>query len=306
VLVLALLVGTGLAFVYTESLKLVNTPVRSTVVEPDLISPTCDCATGRARISFRLRKPDVLTVSIVDADGDEVRRLATERPARAENRVAFVWNGLVRGGVAAPEGVYRPRVRLDLNEKTIVLPNEIRVDTTRPKVTVRSVAPRTISPDGDGRADRVVVRYSVDELARTLLRVRDVRRAQSNFRRRGSLQWNGGADGRSIRPGTYRLSVVAIDRAGNRSRPAPAGRIRVRYVELPAGPLAVRPRARFRVRVETDARSYDWRFAGGTGTERSRTLELRAPRRPGRYVLFVTANGHGDSLVVRVRRPPPA
>jgi hypothetical protein len=33
-------------------------------------------------------------------------------------------------------------------------------------------------------------------------------------------------------------------------------------------------------------------------------LEVRAPARPGRYVLFVGARGHGDRMTVEVRRPP--
>ncbi len=302
-LVLALLAATGLAFLYTELLKLEPSPIRTTRVDHELISPVCNCPTGRAAISFRLRKDDLLTVSIVDAGGSEVRRLATERPAARMRPLVFTWNGRVFGGKPAPEGVYRPQVRLELLEKTITLPNEIRVDTTRPKVTISSVRPRTISPDGDGRADRVSVGYGISEPAQAELRVNGIRRVLGKgYRRHGRLDWFGRIGGRPVRPGFYELAVVAVDRAGNRSRPAPAGLVRVRYVELARDSVVVAPRGPVRALVSTDAASYRWRLAGRTGTARAPLLVVRAPARPGRYVLFVEARDHADRMLVRVRR----
>ena len=58
-LVLCLLVATGLAFIYTELLKLEPSPIRRTKVD-SLISPVCNCPTDRARIAFQLRKADVV------------------------------------------------------------------------------------------------------------------------------------------------------------------------------------------------------------------------------------------------------
>jgi len=304
-LVLVLLVATGMAFIYTELLKLETSPIRSTRVAPDLIAPTCDCATRRAAVQFRLRKRDVVTVSIVDSEGREVRRLATERPMAPLRQVAFVWNGRVAGRRVAPEGLYRAEVRLELLEKTITLPNEIRVDTTRPKLTIRRAGPRTISPDDDGRADGFAVSYAVDEPAQAALRVNGVRRVLGNGTRgRGRLEWFGLVDGRPVRAGPYRLSVVASDVAGNRSRAVALGRVRVRYVELGREAIVVPPRGQVRTLVSTDAAHYRWRLAGRTGTSSARVLEVRAPARPGRYVLFVGARGHGDRMTVQVRRPP--
>jgi hypothetical protein len=301
-LVLALLTATGAAFLYTELLKLEPSPIRTTRIDHELISPVCDCPTGKTRISFRLRKRDVLTVSIVDSGGREVRRLATERPVPQLRPVVFTWNGRVFGGKPAPEGLYRPQVRLELLEKTITLPNEIRVDTTKPKVAILSVRPRTISPDDDGRSDHVSVRYGLDEPAQAALRVNGVRRVLGKgVRRRGRLDWFGRVAGRPVPPGFYRLAVVAVDRAGNRSLPAQAGRVRVRYVELAEDAVVVAPRGLVRTLVFTDAASYRWRLAGRTGTARTRRLVVRAPARPGRYMLFVAARGHADRMIVRVR-----
>jgi hypothetical protein len=305
VLALALLVATGLAFIYTESLKLVQSPIRRTVVAP-LISPVCRCPTARARISFRLRKADVLTVSVIDTSGNEVRRLATARPERKSVPITFVWNGKVTGGRVAPEGVYRTRVRLDLLEKTITLPNEIRVDTTPPTVKVTSVRPRVISPDHDGRAEYVTVGYSLSEQGHALLRVGGVRRVLGKgVQQTGKLRWFGRIDGHAAPPGRYRLAVVAIDLAGNRSRPAPAGSVRVRYIQFARRSLTVRAGRRFRARVITDAASYGWRFARTSAKAHAKVLVLRAPQRAGRYVLFVDANGHADRMTVVVTKSPP-
>ena len=165
--------ATGVAFLHTESLKLETSPIRQTRVTK-LFSPVCRCETSKARIAFRLGKPDVISTSIVDGSGNDVRLLASERPTRG--RVAFLWNGRDDAGRVVPDGIYRARVRLDFIEKTYTLPNGIVVDSKRPVAKVVSVRPRVFSPDGDRRADRISVRYAVDQRARGMLYVDGVRR----------------------------------------------------------------------------------------------------------------------------------
>ena len=131
VLVAVLLVATGAAFLRTESLKLETSPIRQTRVTK-LFSPVCRCATSKARIAIRVAKPDVVSVSIEDDAGQDVRQLVAERPATG--RIAFLWNGRDDAGQVVRDGAYRARVRLDLIEKTYLLPNLIRVDTKRPTV----------------------------------------------------------------------------------------------------------------------------------------------------------------------------
>jgi hypothetical protein len=294
----ALLVGTAAAFVYTESLKLEPAPLRKVRVTR-LFSPVCKCSHSKARIAFDVRKGDVVSVALEDSKGNEVRRLAA-RPVRP-GPVAFLWNGRDEDGDVVPDGVYHPRVRLELLEKEIELQNEIRLDTTPPHVSVVSAAPRTISPDGDGRADRVRVVYVADEPAQAVLRVGGVRRVLGKgLRRRVQLEWFGRVDGRPVRAGTYSLAVVATDEAGNRSRPTDGGVVRVRYVELVPDAYRTRPGAVLRVGVLTDARRVSWLLAGRTGTSRPPLLRLRAPAEPGEYRLFVTANGHGAAARVAV------
>jgi hypothetical protein len=293
-----LLVGTAAAFVYTESLKLEPAPLRKVRVTK-LFSPVCKCAHSKARIAFDVRKGDVVSVALEDSKGNEVRRLAA-RPVRP-GPVAFLWNGRDEEGGVVPSGVYHPRVRLELQEKEIELQNAIQVDTIPPRVSVASAAPRVISPDGDGRAERVAVVYVADEPAQAVLRVGGVRRVLGKgVQRRGQLEWFGRVDGRPVRAGTYRLAVVATDLAGNRSRPAPGGVVRVRYVDLVPDAYRTGPGAVLRVGVLTDARRVSWLLAGFTGTGRPPVLRLLAPSEPGEYRLFVTANGHGAAARVVV------
>ena len=298
VLVLGLLGGTAAAFAVTESLKLQPSPITAPRIDR-IFSPVCGCKTATAKIRFRLREPDRVTLSIVDG-GDVVRTLVRSRRERAGD-VEYAWNGRDDSGQVVTEGDYRPRVHLAEARNTIELPNPIEVDVTPPEVRVVRFGPGTISPDGDGRSDRVQVDYRVDEDAHGLLFVNGRREVFTLFQRREDvMSWYGKVEGRSVRPGRYELAVGAQDTAGNESAERIELGVRVRYVELARETIRARARTRFGVRVDTDARSYLWLFAGRTGRSSERLLVLRAPR-AGRYRLFVEANGHADSARVVVR-----
>ena len=300
-LVAALLVATGAAFLHTESLKLERSPIRQTRVTT-LFSPVCECGTSKARIAFRLAKPDVVSVSVIDGSGTDVRRLVVEKPARG--RVAVLWNGRDDSGRVVPDGFYRARVRLDLIEKTFTPPNLMRVDTNQPGVKVLSVRPRVFSPDGDRRSDRIDVRYRVDEPARGTLYVDDVRRVVgASSKLVGELTWYGKVDGAPVAAGRYGLTVVAVDAAGNPSRPVRAGNVTVRYVEIAPGQLRARAGGPVRVRVSTDARRVSWRLGSRSGVGRPPVFRVRAPSVPGRYILVVSAAGYeaGRRVVVTER-----
>ncbi len=126
-LVLALLAGATAAFALTEALKLEGAPLTVRRFDHE-VAPLCRCPARRAWLVVRLRERDVLDAAIVDADGDEVRVLATalERPAGV---VRFRWNGRDDGGRVVAEGTYRLRIELREQEQTIVIPRTIRVDT---------------------------------------------------------------------------------------------------------------------------------------------------------------------------------
>lgn len=304
IVVLVLLAATAAAFAVTERLKLEKSPVTATRVDK-VFSPVCECARDVARISFVLRRKAEVTLDLLDRDGDRVRTVvrALDEP---KGRVTYVWDGRDDFDRVVPEGIYRPRIRLRENGRTIVMPNPIRVDTTAPRIRILRVRPRVFSPDGDGRRDRVTVQYASDEPARAMLLVDDRRRSLGRFlRTEGQIAWSGLVGGRPVRPGIHELRLRAIDRAGNRSPRTRAVPVRVRFVELARDRIEVVVGRRFSVRVSTDALSYRWRFAGRTGTETLRVLRLRAPEEPGDYALYVAVAGRADRAEVVVTEPPP-
>lgn len=303
---LALLVGSAVAFGVAERLKVEKSPVTGTAVDK-VFSPVCRCPQRRASIAFRLRHADRLRLSLLDDEGNEVRRLvAGERLARGPHE--FFWNGRDDDGQLVAEGRYRPKVELGRADRTIVLPNPIRVDMTAPVVRVLSVRPRTLSPDGDGRGDIVRIRYRANEPVRGLLLVNGRLRVVSRSQRPGGvLQWLGGSpSGSTLRPGMYRLSVQARDLAGNLSKRVPAAVVSLRYIRLEERSIETVPGVLARIEVDTDAPRVPWLLRRGSsvvqrGTGR-RVIRLRAPDKPGTYVLVASAGAHSARGLLRVRR----
>jgi FlgD Ig-like domain len=302
-LVLGLLGGTAGAFAVTERLKLEPSPIAAPDVD-HVLSPVCGCETRTADIEFRIREADQLTIAIVDADGEVVRTLVSDREYDA-GPVALSWDGRGDEGEVVEEGSYRPRVHLDDERRTIVLPNPMRVDTTAPVVTVVSVAPTVISPDRDGRSDKIKVRYRVDELARPYVLVDGEEETIGRTRPGGGqLEWYGRHDGRPVSTGPHAVSVVATDLAGNRSRPTPRATVWIRYISIARDQLRVPAGVRFGVRVSTDAARYRWRLGHRRGSRRGELLVVRAPSRPGRYLLRVEYGHYRDRAVVVVEPRP--
>ena len=301
-IVLALLGATAAAFAVTERLKLERSPITGTRVDR-LFSPVCECQRDVAVISFVLRERSTVTVDLLDADGESVRTLVRDRD-EPRGRVSYIWDGRDDADSVVGEARYRPRVQIEEHGRTIVLPNPIRVDTTPPRVRFTRVSPRVVSPDGDGRADRVTATYEVSENARAMLLVDGTRRVLGRFRsHRGRLVWFGRVSGRPVRPGTYELRLRAYDRAENRSRRTRAVPVRVRYVELARDRVEVVAGKRFGIRVDTDATQYRWLFAGERGTRRQDLLVLRSPETPGTYTVYVSVGRWADKASVVVAAP---
>lgn len=302
VIVLLLLGATAAAFAVTERLKLERSPVTGTRVDR-VFSPVCECARDVAVISIVLRRRETVTLDILDRDGESIRTVVRNLREPA-GRVSYTWDGRDNLERVVPEGVYRPRVQLERNGRTIVLPNPIRVDTTAPRIRLVRVFPRAFSPDSDGRRDRVTASYRIDERARAVMLVDGRQRVQSKFRRlEGRLVWFGRVNGTVVRPGIYELRLRAVDRAGNRSLRTRAVPVRVRFVELSRERIEVQAGKRFSVRVRTDAEAYRWLFAGERGAGRREVLVLRAPEEAGAYRLYVTTGGRAASAAVEVLEP---
>lgn len=300
--VLALLAATAAAFAITERLKLERSPVTGTRVDR-VFSPVCECARDVAVISIVLRRRETVTLDILDRNGRSVRTLV-QKLREPAGRVSYTWDGRDNLDRVVAEGVYRPRVQLERNGRTIVLPNPIRVDTTAPVIRLVRVFPRVFSPDADGSRDRVTASYTIDERARAVMLVDGRQRVQSKFRQvEGKLVWFGRVNGRVVRPGRYEIRLRAVDRAGNRSVRTRAVSVRVRFVELSRERIEVGAGKRFSVRVRTDAPSYRWLFDKRRGAGQREVLVLRAPEEAGSYTLYVTVGERAARAEVVVTEP---
>jgi FlgD Ig-like domain len=303
-LVLALLAGSAVAFAVSEGLKLQKRPITPTEITK-VFSPVCNCPGARATIDLRLLRRDTITLTIVDSSGKEVRRLVDHKRFNVGLH-HFTWDGQDDSGKVLLSGAYRPKVTFAGIHRTFVLPNPIHIDALRPHLKALSVAPRVFSPDGDGRSDAILVRYRVSEHAHVLLLANGRQRVRTLFGPlQGSVNWNGSSHGRKLAPRRYALTLVAVDPAGNRSAPVPAGTVRLRYLSLPSTPLDEAKGATIRVPVDTDAKVVRWTVRRGSSVvaqgRGGRTALVRAPKQAGRYVIVFEASGHRvrTDLVVR-------
>jgi FlgD Ig-like domain len=305
VLVALLLAATAAAFAFAQRAKLEDSPIQNILLERRLVSPICTACSPAARevpVRMRLLKEDHVTVDIVDMSGTPVReRVFAGRYTPRSLR--FSWDGRDSDGRVAADGLYRLRVKLADEGRTLEVPEEIRVDGTAPTIEDVEVEPKVISPDGDRRSDRVSISYRFGEPAYAVLFVDGKRRPGRSFRRRpaGTLQWY--AVG--LRPGTYRLALAAQDPSGNQSPSTREFEMRVRFVELAGARFVVRPTAMFRVRVSTDSTRLAYTLAGRTVrlNERRaiRRFWVRAPAAPGRYRLVVRVGERQARATVVVR-----
>lgn len=303
-LVGGLLIATAAAFVVTEKLKLTRNPIVAPIVDKAL-APTCDCETATAAIRFGLRRPERVDLEIVDGNGDVVRELARSR-AQGRPPTTYVWDGRDDEGRVVAEGLYRPRVHLDRQRRTIVMYNRIRVDTTPPRIESFTARPLVISPDGDGRSDRAKIRYRVSERATVELYVDGVRALRRlGTRPTGTMDWFGTAGGEPLAEGPHTLRLVARDLAGNLGPRSGSRTVSIRYLALGRDVVRTTPGGRFAILAISQARMLRWRLDGRSGRVPPGTIRLTAPREPGRYVLEIDANGHVKRAAVVVVGPAP-
>ena len=292
VLVVGLLAGSAVAFAVTERLKLERSPIFGTFVDK-FVSPESG---RRAKIVFRLRKPEQLSLAIVDSKGDVVRELINSSHVRA-GRKEYNWDGHDDTGSSVPDGTYKPRVHLAGEHRTILLPNSIAVDTKAPRISVTRTSLVVVSPDGDTRHDYLTVFFRVSEPSRAALYANGHLVVKQKSFKAGSLQW-GRRNGMPTKMGTLRLRLRAFDQAGNLGPPTRVFKVRIRYIELGRRVIRARAGGLIAVRVSTDSHFYYWRIGSRHGRVRSRRLVLAAGT-PGRYRLVVSERGHrAQALVV--------
>ena len=310
-LVLGLLVATTAAFGVAEALKLERSPV-GRVRLTHVLAPTCGCPHASALLAFRLRRANIVDAAVIDADGNPVRTLAAGS-RRRRGPVVLRWDGRTDDGAVVPDGAYRVRLDFPDEDRMITLPNAVRVDTQAPEIELVSLAPRRLSPDGDGINDAAAIVWRSGERALPLVLVDGVVAFAASMTDPGTaaVEWDGGAHGEPLAAGRYLVALAARDVAGNVSAATGAIAVRIRYISIRES--TVRARHGFvRFHVSTDAQRYTSEVfrrgrpgeplvsVGPNQPAGAARLRLAPNMRPGRYVLRVTANGHSDEAIVIV------
>ena len=255
------------------------------------------------------------------ADGLRIRRGQT---------VHVTWDGRDDDGRVAPDGVYRMRLILRHEGRSILSGKRIFLDTRPPDPAVvvdRStpiVAPGTpvdFRVRGTGAAARPrfrVIRTDVTP-------IRTVRRFTGERRRR-AYTWDGRDDaGAPVPQGTYLIAVTARDKAGNQDSgpplpPSPGtieGRpgvtVRALAVQPPVRPVRAGDLLAFR--VDARGRTYRWQVrrlgsgrpvAASRRAKRGTVLLLHAPKGPsGVYLLEVRSHGARTAVPFAVQARTP-
>ena len=286
--VFAVLVASAFAaFFVAQQLKSSPSVVQSFKLKYPVVSPNGDGRLDRERVTFRLKRADTVDVAVVDEQGDEVRELASGRRLEAYRQLlpSLSWDGLDEDGRPAPDGVYRVRVTLRGEGRSVTVPKAFLVDRTAPAPQILSIGPdpgrgpellphpggapariRLAAPSRSGRL--LVFRMWPGAPARAAaLAIPDGARL---------VTWDGTDDaGRPVAPAPYLVVAETRDKAGNigtsvpltarglpalaYARPLPGrGGITVRRLAVQAPLLAGRPGRR--VPLATDARGlpYTW------------------------------------------------
>lgn len=141
-----LLVATFTSFFVAQRLKRTDPLVYSVNVKR-YVSPNNDGLREKARLRFRTKKQDVVTVEVVDRSGVPVRTLADKRQLKPGPH-SFFWNGRREAGSngqPVPDGAYRVRITMRNNGRTFIPDKYFVVDTTPPDLTANVVGAHAIS-----------------------------------------------------------------------------------------------------------------------------------------------------------------
>ena len=330
--VFVLLVGaTFFAFFAAQRLKSAP-PVAQLAGTPRYFSPNGDGRRDALTFGVRLQESDDVTLTVVDGDGNDVRRLANAVPAGPDRLLRATWDGRTADGRRAPDGRYLLRVNLRKAGRAVTLHPGVYVDTVAPRPTVFAggAANRWITGPVAGRvAYRVRGVASRRPTAVQVLRTdggppRAVAEAVlAPGVRRGV--WDGKARGAPAPPGTYMVVATVRDTAGNVGRSAPAapepgtvaGRPGISVRRLLGRPPVdpVRPGRPVRFDVDSRGRPFVWnvrRIGAPRPVSRGRkrrggALSVTAPAGPsGVYLLALRAGSDTTQVPFAVQDAEPA
>jgi hypothetical protein len=230
-----LAVATFAAFFVAQRLKHQPAVVQEFMRYP-FFSPNGDGRLDAEHISFKIKKTDDVTVDVVNAAGDPVRRLVSDEHLNAFRRLPTLrWNGRTDSGAHAPDGIYRVRVILRSQDRSVIVPESFRLDTMPPHPEVIGVGVKGKRLPGPEAVDFGAASTQIDYSAPGTHRVITIYRTdvapavvveRIAIRNRapavGRAMWNGlDATGQPVAPGVYLAGIQARDEAGNRGAVPP-------------------------------------------------------------------------------------
>lgn len=332
-----LVAGAFAAFFVAQELKSSPSVVQRFKLKYPVISPTGDGRLDRQRVTFRLKRADTVDVTVVDERGDEVRELASSLRMEAYGQLepSLAWDGTDGLGRPVPDGVYRIRITLRGEGRSVIVPRSFRVDRTAPAPRIVSIgpddargpellphpggAPARIRLAAPARSGRLLVfrMWPGAPAASTAIAIPDGARV---------VEWDGSDEqGRPLGPAPYLVVAETRDKAGNIGTSVPLdarGLPRLTYGEpLPGrGGVTIRrvasqvplipALAGRRMPIGTDARGqrYAWsvRRTGSPpsrrGSARRAIIRLKAPgSEPGAYVFTARRGARSASVPFAVR-----
>jgi hypothetical protein len=313
-----LVVATVAAFFTTQQLKGEFPLVIRFATKPAHFSPNGDDYRDSTEIGFDLSEPANVSFLVVDSEGNEVRRVVSERPLAGDAKHRFRWDGSDDAGNPVPDGTYRMRVVRRDESRVIDSTKEITVDRKPPQVTLRSADPSVVATGLPGETPSVRLRYRGPRNNAPVIRVfrtddgkpHIVRRFRGGPNR--SAVWDGqvstGPERTAPAPeGDYAFTVAVRDRAGNQTeapRPVPRAAVArpgtgvsVRRFTL-RGPLsAVTAGAYAHLEVGPVDRSFDW-VVSRLGDPKA---VLHGGRVAGRFRIRIPSKTRTGVYLVRVR-----
>jgi flagellar hook assembly protein FlgD len=328
-----LVIATFGAFFVAQRLKNAP-PVLGQIGVRGVFSPNGDGRFDVTRLTFRVKETDDVSVSVLNADGDEVRELLGGRHVAKGTLVRLKWNGRTDDGARAPDGRYRYRITLQHEGRSVLLASSVRLDTTPPRPRVTSIGPRhEFGPELMPNGAAAVVHLNTPG-HRPVVRLFKTAPGPTRLVRQEELAdgakvwtWDGKTpSGRPVSPGTYVVAIETRDVAGNRGLSPPLNRrglpatsygaklpghggITVRY--LGVRPPNVATAAGDPVEFFVDARRKPWtwsvrRVGSGTATpsrrKTSARVRLHAPgRQSGVYLMQVRTATHSASVPFAVQ-----
>jgi N,N-dimethylformamidase beta subunit-like, C-terminal/FlgD Ig-like domain len=290
-----------------------------------VFSPNGDGVKDVNLFRVELRERSNVSVDVVDAAGDAVRRLADGAEVGPQAPLRLRWDGRTDDGQLVEDGRYRVRVILRQEGRSVTVPRTTLVDTNAPRPRVKRILPASIVAPGT-----TPFNIEVGSVSRRLAKRARVYRIEGGESHvvaelppvtdTRTLVWDGKIDGSPAPVGSYLVQVIARDRAGNdgitprqvppergESRGVPAFTIRALAAVPPAKPVT----AGRKVNVFVDARGrpYRWRLKRiGTskpvrqGTAKAARLTFTAPSGDsGVYLLELSAGTAKTNVPILVQ-----